>query len=849
MMSTSKKKRGKAKAQVQKPPTSPPPDAGPAPGRTAAVIDGEKPVDGKATGLASYLKAPSAPVLILLGVLAVALIVRLLPLLYCCRDGHLLFVEPDSYYHLRRITYIVQHFPGVNIFDSYVNYPQGYFIGWPPLFDLAAAAAALVAGLGHPGQLAIEASASVVNVGIGLLGIVAAFYLAKDMLGTRAALPGAFVMAILPATASVAIFGYVGHHSLEMLVSLTMYLLFLRSVTGGKATGLTFSSVRSRKRPVVYAALAGLAVAAAVFAWDGAPYFIGILVLYAFALYVWNARRGESSEYLTVAGVIAAVTALALVAPFAVTSYYGQRLVITAIYLSWFHVIMLAALAAFFVFMGTLDAATKKARAPWFAMPAIALFAAGALLIAVRELVPPLFENLVAGMTFLSGGTTVLSSISEVSPLLSQNGQFSLVLVWTYLGTALLIAVPGLLAYLYCLRKTDLGPAEIFFLLWTAVIVIMSLFQARFIYLLGINVAMLAGYGICRLAEAAGLDRSLAANSAAGGSVKRSPAKRRMRIPAGLAGGAVVIALLLLQPLASSYVIATTPLPATANWDDAARWLKDHTPATSATYSADLGTMPEYGVMTWWDYGNYILYRGERPAVANNFQTGVDDAARFFVAPDESAADGIMEKRQAKYVLVDYIMRSSRSGAPGGPGIFEYIATLAGDDISTYFMDYRRLDPTSGGTMAYVDGNAKYYGTMYSRLYNDRGLGGRDPLGNVTSGLQHYRLVYANSGTDPVLIFERVAGATIEGSAPAGQKVELRLDVTDGTTDGTYYSRTTADQGGAYRFTVPYATGVAVGTVKTGEYYVISSGGAQVEVVVTEDTVQGGKLVNAGGMP
>jgi dolichyl-diphosphooligosaccharide--protein glycosyltransferase len=318
-----------------------------------------------------------------------------------------------------------------------------------------------------------------------------------------------------------------------------------------------------------------------------------------------------------------------------------------------------------------------------------------------------------------------------------------------------------------------------------------------------------------------------------------------LRIPAGLAGVAVLMALLLLQPLASSCTIATSSLPVTANWDDAALWIKDHTPATSHTYSADQGTMPEYGVMTWWDYGNFILYRAERPAVANNFQTGIDDAADFFIAQNESAADRIMEKRNAKYVVVDYLMGSASIGIPG---IFDSMATLAGDDATTYFMSYRMLDPTIGGTAAYVEGNDKYYGTMYSRLYNDRGLGGRNPLGNMTSGLRHYRLVYANSGTDPVIVFERVAGATVAGSALPGHKVELQLDITDGTADRTYYSMTTADQNGTYSFTVPYATRVAVGTVKTGEHYVISSGNAKAEVVVTEDAVQGGATVSAGGL-
>jgi dolichyl-diphosphooligosaccharide--protein glycosyltransferase len=255
--------------------------------------------------------------------------------------------------------------------------------------------------------------------------------------------------------------------------------------------------------------------------------------------------------------------------------------------------------------------------------------------------------------------------------------------------------------------------------------------------------------------------------------------------------------------------------------------------------------MPEYGIMTWWDYGNFILYGAERPAVANNFQTGIDDAAQFFVARDEPAADRIMEERKAKYVVVDYLMGSASIGIPG---VFDSMAMLAGENVSSYFMSFRRLDPTVSGTMAFVDGNDKYYSTMYSRLYNDRGLGGRDTLGNVTSGLQHYRMVYANSGSDPVIVFEKVAGATIAGTASPGSKVELRLAIADGNATRTYSSVTRADQTGAYSFTVPYATGDNAGALQTGSHYVLSSDGAKTEVSVPENAVQDGTTINAGGL-
>jgi oligosaccharyl transferase (archaeosortase A-associated) len=850
-MSSSRKKSRAAKAQKPKSAPVRPQEArevtlaAERQQETVVTAIAETPATAPAPALMPVRRVLSTPVLFLLGILAVALVVRLLPVVYSFSNGHILLYDQDSYYHLRRITSIVQHFPGVNIFDSYVNYPDGYFIGWPPLYDLAAATAAMIVGLGHPGQMVTEAAASSLNVALGLLGIVAAYYLGKDILGEKVALTGAFVMAILPATAFVTNFGYIGHHSLEIVVSLAMYLLFLRSATRGKAQGLTFSTAFSRKEPMVYAALSGVAIAAAIFSWDGAPFFIGVIALFAFAMYVLDAFRKESSDYLTVAGIVASVVALALVAPVAATSYYGQRMEITAIYMSWFHIAMLAGFAAFFIFMGALSLGMKKARAPWYTSLVVSVVAAGVGLVAIQRLLPGLYDSLFAAVTFMTGGSTVLSSISEVSPLLSLNGHFSLAVVWSYFGTALIIAVPAFLVYLYRLRKTRIGPAEVFFLLWTGVVAVMNLMQSRFVYLLGINIALLTGYGIYMAADAAGLDRLIRKDTGGDKHAKRSDTGKRPRLTAGLAIVMVAAAVLLLQPLAYACMIGTTPLAVTGNWDDAAQWIKDNTPATSYTYSADIGTLPEYSVMTWWDYGNYILYRGERPAVANNFQTGVYDSADFFLARSEPAADQMMERHNAKYVVVDYLMGSASIGIPG---VFDSMATLAGENASQYFMSFRRLDPSVGGTMWYVDGNDRYYGSMYSRLYNDRGLGGLNPLGNTTSGLQHYRMVYANTGTDPVIVFEKVAGATITGSAQPGSRIELALNVSWGAGSRDYYSYTTADQEGAYSFTVPYPTGVTAGPVTTGAHYVISSGGKRTDIEVAEDAVEKGTSITAGGL-
>ena len=49
--------------------------------------------------------------------------------------GDILFYGSDSFYHMRRILYTVDHFPSTLWFDPSINYPEGLELLWPPLFD------------------------------------------------------------------------------------------------------------------------------------------------------------------------------------------------------------------------------------------------------------------------------------------------------------------------------------------------------------------------------------------------------------------------------------------------------------------------------------------------------------------------------------------------------------------------------------------------------------------------------------------------------------------------------------------------------------------------------------------
>lgn len=55
-------------------------------------------------------------------------------------------IDPDSYYHLRRILYTIQNYPSMLNFDPFLSHPFGEYSPWPPFFDFISASIILISG-------------------------------------------------------------------------------------------------------------------------------------------------------------------------------------------------------------------------------------------------------------------------------------------------------------------------------------------------------------------------------------------------------------------------------------------------------------------------------------------------------------------------------------------------------------------------------------------------------------------------------------------------------------------------------------------------------------------------------
>ncbi len=93
-----------------------------------------------------------------------------------------------------------------------------------------------------------------------------------------------------------------------------------------------------------------------------------------------------------------------------------------------------------------------------------------------------------------------------------------------------------------------------------------------------------------------------------------------------------------------------------ADWYVASSWLKENTPepfqTPQAYYQTSLQEKPSYGILSWWDYGNWIIRIGERVPLTSPTQAGIVPA-EFFASTTFQEAEQAIGELNIKYIVVD----------------------------------------------------------------------------------------------------------------------------------------------------------------------------------------------------
>jgi hypothetical protein len=150
-------------------------------------------------------------------------------------------------------------------------------------------------------------------------------------------------------------------------------------------------------------------------------------------------------------------------------------------------------------------------------------------------------------------------------------------------------------------------------------------------------------------------------------------------------------------------------------WCRSMDWLRDETPQPFDShslyydyYSAQAaGMKASYSVLSWWDYGYWVLRMGQRVPLSHPGSAAMGEQ-KYFMAPGGAEAAQTAVGWNMKYVAVNDYLVGWNTG-------FRAIASSAGETTSRYYEVYYR--PQGGRLTPTLLYYPAYYRTMAVRLY------------------------------------------------------------------------------------------------------------------------------------
>ncbi len=828
---------------------------------------------------AHKLLLPSALVFLL------ALGIRLLSWNSVFSGGAVLFFGYDSYYHMRRVFLALLDFPSISLHDSYMAFPYNPVMKWPVLYDVAIAFVSLIVGMGKPDASAVEFIGALFPAVIGALTAVALIFVGSEIFDDiRVGFVSGLMLAVMPAHVNRSLVGWTDYDAAETLLFVLILLFLLRGLRASRNSSsigdFVFGITDKGKKETLFGrlnysgpfwgVLCGFTMACLIFTWLGSLIYIGIVALYIIIQFIFDYIHGSRSDHLLLLGVSAFGSCLLFILP----------VFLVVEWLPFFYVLSMLGILFITLFFGLLARFMRQSGTKIYIYPIIVIVTIASMWF-ILDYQMPEFRH---GIEYLFGSYEIMSTIGEARAI-SVEGFYDHVM--TYFTAAFYIFAVAFAAYFgRTLFRRGMHSYDILLLIWSLAALILMLMQIRFACFFSLIISIFCGYAFVGLLDLIEFDPGLelfssknnsdkkpvdkiklnkarsrnkkVKKSRKGGSSSRGDRYARHRSDAVLSAGMLVfIALIFFAPCAAqSFSIATGGTHITRDWYDSLEWMRENTPETSFYYEPEEG-IPEYGVMSWWDHGNWIVYVAHRPAVADNFQHGAAASSKFLTAQNESESDGIVNRHEVRFVIVD-----DRTGYGVGDHmpedfVFSAAARTAGEDPYSYFNSFDVPTPWGYAPVRLL--NSKYYNTTYARLYLFDGSDTTTPVNDRVEGLAHYRLVHESGGRSDLMvesvnisnvkIFEFVEGAHIVGSCAPGMEVMASVEIlSDQGRTFRYVSTAMSDNGGMFNITVPYPTEDSPYNCSAVGDYDVTCGSASIIVSVSEDDVLGGGIVSAGSL-
>lgn len=207
--------------------------------------------------------------------------------------------------------------------------------------------------------------------------------------------------------------------------------------------------------------------------------------------------------------------------------------------------------------------------------------------------------------------------ISPTSTIQEAQPAYPRVLMAHY-GISFLLFIGGLI---FAVKRKE----NLLLILWCAFMFILAVSQRRWSYYFTINNSILAGYFIYLIS----------------GWVHKS---------AKVAVVITICVILLATTIKGTIGISNLPSILPNDWYQACVWLRGNTPEIEGYYDLDVDK-PDYGVLSWWDYGDFITRIGHRVPCSNPMSQDPEIQWQVLLAQSEDEANTYLEG--INYLIVD----------------------------------------------------------------------------------------------------------------------------------------------------------------------------------------------------
>lgn len=691
------------------------------------------------------------------------------------KGGPVVLLIGDGAYHARLASWSFVNFPRFLSIDSYLAGPLGGANPWPPFLDLFVAAIARVGG----GSVeSVETVLAWLGPVCGVLAVGLVYAAARLFASRGAALGAAFVYASIHIVNEYGAVGNGDHHAFVATIGAAWLYLALAFVSPG-----------TRRLGLIAAGFVAARIVMAL-TWNGSLLYVALAdACVGVACVALGDRR--RLLWFGLGGVVSA----AAIAPVVAASATPMEGPFSSTALSWLHVALGIAIAAFSVAIVALESRWPTRDVRTRLLRALAL---GVAACAVALALPVGRGAVFAAYRFITMRDAVGAVTYEQMPLFPLLGREPFLAASKQLGwIAYLVPVAALLPWLV-VRDPQRRVAALLLSAWTAPLAALTITQAR--------------YG-----------NDLAAPFAIGLAIGLDALARVLRPRLGAAAATVLLAAVVAIAMAPSLALRLSRASATLTHRRAAPnadpllatptgtmvrfalMVRDATPDT-AGFLDDV--QPEYGLLANPNFGHTLRYYTRRPVASDNFW---DRFPSFAVA---SEFGDLTSETEALATLRELRVR--------------YLVTAAAG---------QRDVETINGRLQTEDGLANEGRPRLEqfRLITEGPRGGR-PISDMFG-------VKRPANVTPYKLFEVVPGAVLEVPAAPGAVVEAELTLQTPTGRRfVYRAEATADESGAARLRVPYASRTDAPTRAIGTWHVRADG-AQWNVEVDDAQVQGGATV------